>query len=159
MKSFAAFHGADSDKLIPLFSVRHCGCHLSSLVEADTREVIKTPEVDHFAWMGTAAVFFRMGGSFLRFVHMLPVYLKQNMPRPVLGKSPAGVAAGAEELKDYAVLNYKSVIDARGDADWSDDSNDGDRDKDDIDDPDAEVREAEKRRRQMRRRTFLYRKS
>ena len=100
-----------------------------------------------------------MGGSFLRLVHMLPVYLKQNMPRPVLGKSPAGVAAVAEELKDYAVLNYKSVIDSRGDADWSDDSNDGDRSKDDIDDPDAEVREAEQRRRRMRRRNYLYRKS
>ena len=64
LKSFAALHGDDSDKLIPLFSVRHCGCHLASLVEADTRGVIKTETVDHYAWMGTAVAFSEWAGHF-----------------------------------------------------------------------------------------------
>lgn len=130
----------------PLMSHRHCGNHCEHLIE---NEVIDAVGSDVYAFFCTATAFFRMGGNFVRLIHATSIELDWNLKAPVVGTPPPGSAETSAELRDYAVKNYKSFIDAYGDGAWS-------SDEEAADDDSKEAREAEKRRADMRRRSYLY---
>ena len=151
----------------PLVSSRHCGDHAEHLVENDTIEVFG---VQFYSFVASAAAFFRMGGNFVRLIQATVLQVQLDMVDPVLvddsaeaGAAQAHAQVMNAEVEDYAIRNYKTFIDERGDDVWSDDEAlDGPHGSsepggDDVDSEEGERAEAaEKRRKKVRKRTWLY---
>lgn len=96
-----------------MVDLRHCGNHAANLVEAC---VAPSVSVTVLGVLYTSAIFFRMGGNFLRLIHATFHTVRKNMllglrnpvdfaPPP---PGPAIAKLAAEGIRDNAIHNYKS---------------------------------------------------
>ena len=135
----------------PLVSSRHCGNHVGSLTDCAVLDAHDDGE-RCFNLVQTGAIFFQMGGNFLRLIQCVRFELDDNMVAPIIGLPPIEATCMSAELSDYFLKNYKGFVATAAGIDdgWSSGSEE---------DPPEQQRQDRANSRKRNRRNFLYKKA
>jgi hypothetical protein len=106
----------------PCVSLWHCGNHRNGISESATQSAVGQ---DALTFLTTGAVFFKMGGNFLRLVQAVAVVFDKLLPKPVVGEPPPLAKELSDELRDFAVCNYKFFVFSRSNHVAAGDDDDG----------------------------------
>ena len=118
----------EETRKLPAVSSRHCGNHAQCLID---NCVIDSSDSSIHTWFTCGSAFFRMGGDFLRLIHVVFPYVDRSFETPVLGAPPFEASRLTQEIRSYSLANFKTYQAAEEDP-WSDDEV-GDEDPDDPD--------------------------